>query len=223
MNKISTALLVCLAAGAAHADGVKTVTQQLLEKDAQLALQKLDQDLAKGNPAPTSVAATPTSSPEQRARDEAPKTIALYGVDGRAAGLPLTLRSYVKWGDQVYAAKVGGSMRGYKVVSISEAGTKLSRGKQTINAARVDEDAVILAGEQSGGETRTTPKHAGPLPGGTQPGGTPPVSGAPSGFTPFPPLQPKPGSSTVPAPTAAPTQPPQVGSLALPAAAPAKG
>ena len=150
MKRISTALLVSLAAGAAHADGVKTITQQLLEKDAQLALQKLDQDLAKGNPAPTSVAAAPASS-EQRARDEAPKTIALYGVDGRAAGLPLTLRSYVKWGDQVYAAKVGGSVRGYKVVAISEAGTKLSRGKLTVNAARVDEDAVILAGEQSGG------------------------------------------------------------------------
>ena len=96
MKRISTALLVCLAAGAAHADGVKTVTQELLEKDAKLALQKLDQDLAKGNPAPTSVAATPSSSPDQHARDAAPKTVALYGMDGRAAGLPLTLRSYVK-------------------------------------------------------------------------------------------------------------------------------
>jgi len=217
MKRISTALLVCLAAGAAHADGVKTITQQLLEKDAQLALQKLDQDLAKGNPAPTSVAAAPASS-EQRARDEAPKTIALYGVDGRAAGLPLTLRSYVKWGDQVYAAKVGGSVRGYKVVAISEAGTKLSRGKLTVNAARVDEDAVILAGEQSGGEVRATSKQAGPLPGGTHPGGMPPVSGAPPGFTPLPPvtppMQPSPSSTGAPA---------QVGSLAAPAAAPVKG
>ncbi|MWL91437.1 hypothetical protein [Cupriavidus sp. SW-Y-13] len=217
MKRISTVLLVCLAAGAAHADGVKTVTQELLEKDAKLALQKLDQDLAKGNPAPTSVAATPAAS-EQSARDEAPKTVAIYGVDGRAAGLPLTLRSYVKWGDQVYAAKVGGSLRGYKVVAISEAGTKLSRGKQTINAARIDEDAVILSGEQSGGEGRPTSKQVGPLPGGTQPGGTLPVSGAPPGFTPFPPVTPpmQPG----PSPTSAPAQ---VGSLAAPAAAPVKG
>lgn len=219
MKRITTTLLVCLAAGAAHADGVKTVTQLLLEKDAQLALQKLDQDLAKGNPAPTSVAATPTST-EQRARDEAPKTIALYGVDGRAAGLPLTLRSYVKWGDQVYAAKVGGSLRDFKVVSISEAGTKLVRGKQTINAARVDEDAVILAGEQSGSEVRSTAKTSGPLP-----GGTPPVGGAPSGFTPFPPMvaPAHPSALPTPVPAATPTQPAQAGSLAAPASSSVKG
>ncbi|RZT35407.1 hypothetical protein [Cupriavidus agavae] len=202
MKRFTTILLTCLAASAAHADGVKTVTQQLLEKDAQLALQKLDQDLAKGNPAPTSVAAA-LASAEQRAH-EAPKTIALYGVDGRAAGLPMALRSYVKWGDQVYAAKVGGSVRGYKVVSISESGTKLVRGKQTINAAKVDEDAVILAGEQAGSEMRSSSKPAGPLP----------VPGATTGVSPFPPAMPLP--LPLPVAPAAPAQPAQVG--ALPAA-----
>lgn len=215
MKRISSTLLVCLAAGAAHADGVKTVTQQLLEKDAQLALQKLDQDLAKGNPTPTSIAAVPVS---QHARDESPKTIALYGVDGRAAGLPLTLRSYVKWGDQVYAAKIGGSVRGYKVVSITESGTKLARGKQTLNAARADDDAVILVGEQSGGD-RTTPKPVGPLPGSL------PAAGAPSSVAPFPLMMPptQPGALPLPAPTAAPSLPAQVGSIPAPAAAPVKG
>lgn len=141
MKRIAMTFLA-VAASLAHAEGDKTVTRVLLEKDAQIAVQKADQELAKTNPAP--VVTTPAATAEQREARGTPRTVAIFGVDGSKVGLPVTLRSYVKWGEQVYAAKVGGSVRGYKVVSISESGTKLSKGKQTLNAARADDDAVLV-------------------------------------------------------------------------------
>nr|WP_315591822.1 hypothetical protein [uncultured Cupriavidus sp.] len=183
MKRITAPILVLLMAGAAHAEEVKTVTQLLLEKDAQLALQKLDKDIATTAPAPASVNAVPAAQ-QSRGRSEAPKTIAVYGMDGRAAGLPLTLRSYVKWDDQVYAAKVGGTLKGYKVISITEGGTRLARGKHVIDADRVDDDAVILVGNEQGS--------ARPSPSPT-PAGTTPAAAAPG--------VPTPGAMPIPVPT----------------------
>jgi hypothetical protein len=176
--------MTCLAVAAslAHADGDKTVTRVLLEKDAQIAVQKADQELAKTNPAPVVTTAAPTA--EQREARGTPKTVAIFGVDGSKAGLPVTLRSYVKWGGQVYPAKVGGNVRGYKVVSISEAGTKLSKGKQTLTAERADDESVLL--EEPPVQRASVANGGGPLPAHAHAPGTatampsqPPVMPAP--------------------------------------------
>ncbi len=213
MKRITAPILVLLMAGAAHAEEVKTVTQLLLEKDAQLALQKLDKDIATTAPAPASVNAVPAAQ-QSRGRSEPPKTIAVYGMDGRAAGLPLTLRSYVKWDDQVYAAKVGGTLKGYKVISITEGGTRLARGKHVIAADRVDDDAVILVGTEQG-SARPSPS---PTPAST----TPPAA-APS--MPIPGSMPMP--SPVPTPGALPLTPPPapaaVGAAPIAPTMPTKG
>lgn len=202
MKRIAMSILA-VAASVAHAEGDKTVTRLLLEKDAQIAVQKADQELAKSNPAPVVVAPVPSAEREARGT---PKTVAVFGVDGSKAGLPVTLRSYVKWGSQVYPAKVGGSVRGYKVVSISESGTKLSKGKQTLTAERAEDDSVLLDEPAQRGAAASG-RPAGPLP-----------SQAPAAATgmPFqPPMMPMPlpgvgGTGVPPVVPAAPVLPPAV-------------
>ncbi|MFP3617601.1 hypothetical protein SB778_46985, partial [Paraburkholderia sp. SIMBA_050] len=71
-----------------------------------------------------------------------PRTIALYGVDGRAAGGAVSLRSYVQWGGETYSAKVGAKWRGYTVNAISESGTTLTKGKAKIFAPYEQDDAL---------------------------------------------------------------------------------
>lgn len=159
MKRIAMTFLA-VAASLAHAEGDKTVTRVLLEKDAQIAVQKADQELAKTNPAPVVTTTAPTA--EQREARGTPKTVAIFGMDGSKAGLPVTLRSYVKWGNQVYPAKVGGTVRGYKVVAISEAGTKLTKGKRTLTAERADDDAVLL--EEPPVQRASAANSGGPLP-----------------------------------------------------------
>lgn len=166
MKRIAMTFLA-VAASLAHAEGDKTVTRVLLEKDAQIAVHKADQELAKTNPAP--VVTTTAPAAEQREGRGTPKTVAIFGVDGSKAGLPITLRSYVKWGNQVYPAKVGGTVRGYKVVAISEAGTKLTKGKQTLTAERAGDDAVQL--EEPPVQRASAANGGGPLPAPTP--GTP--------------------------------------------------
>lgn len=173
MKRIAMTLLA-VAASLAHAEGDKTVTRLLLEKDAQIAVQKADQELAKTNPAPVVAAPAPTA--EQREARAVPKTVAIFGVDGSKAGLPVSLRSYVKWGNQIYPAKVGGSVRGFKVVSISESGTRLSKGKQTLTAERADDDVVLLDEPAP----RASVANAGaPIPNHAMPGGSAPMPSQP--------------------------------------------
>lgn len=211
MKRTTATILALLVAGAAHAEDAKTVTQLLLEKDAQLALQKLDKDIANTAPAPLSVNAAPAGQAKD-ARSEAPKTIAIYGVDGRAAGLPVTLRSYVKWDDQVYAAKVGGTVRGYKVMAITETGTRLARGKHIVSADRVDDDAVILVGEEKGARPAATPA-------ATPPAGAPPSMPGPA-LMPMP--MPMPAALPVPTPASMPAALPSTSPAASAAVGPAR-
>lgn len=171
------ALLMLASAGGVLADDEKSVAQLLIDADAKLALQKINRDLDKGaGPAP--VSAAPAGVPAAKVRDRAPQTIALYGVDGRQAGGSMNLRSYVKWGDQVYPARVGAKWRGFTVSDISEAGTTFSRGKAKVFAPLVQEDAAVLLEPPRGavaGGAQATP--AGPLPaqaGGFAPGPFPP-------------------------------------------------
>jgi hypothetical protein len=152
-------ILLAVAASLAHAEGDKTVTRVLLEKDAQIAVQKADQELAKTNPAPVVTTTAPTA--EQREARGVPKTVAIFGVDGSR----LASRSRcaaMKWGSQVYPAKVGGTVRGYKVVSISESGTKLAKGKQTLTAERADDDAMPF--EEPPVQRASVANGGGPLP-----------------------------------------------------------
>ncbi|WP_228772563.1 hypothetical protein [Cupriavidus necator] len=137
---VAGTLAFALAGTAVADEGGKTITQRLLEADGKVALQKLELDLAKGAPAPAPVAVPSKSAEAQRA----PQTIALYGVDGATTGGPLALRSYVKWGEQLYPAKVGARWRGYTVTAITEAGTTFSRGKSKVIAPMVLDDAAVL-------------------------------------------------------------------------------
>lgn len=171
-------LMLAMAASVSHAEADKSVTRLLLEKDAQIAVQKADQELAKTNPAPAVVTPAPTANQEVRT---APKTVAVFGMDGSKAGLPVTLRSYVKWGSEVYPAKVGGTVRGYKVVAITESGTTLSKGKHTLMAARAD-DEVVLSEEPAPRGGASAGRPAEPLPGHS------PAAAIPS----FPPSMPVP-------------------------------
>ncbi|QET04102.1 hypothetical protein FOB72_18115 (plasmid) [Cupriavidus pauculus] len=154
-------IALAMTATCAHAEGDKSVTRVLLEKDAQIAVQKADQELAKTNPAP--VVVTPPAAPSREAHS-VPKTVAVFGIDGSKAGLPVTLRSYVKWGNELYAARVGGSVRGYKVISITENGTTFAKGKQTLTAARADDEAVLLE-EPAPRTVNAAARPAEPLPG----------------------------------------------------------
>jgi len=141
LHIVAGTLALALSGTAVADEDSKSMTQRLLEADGKVALQKLEQELAKGAPAPAPVAAAPSKSAEAR---RAPQTIALYGVDGAIAGGPLALRSYVKWGEQLYPAKVGARWRGYTVTAITEAGTTFSRGKSKLFAPMVLDDAAVL-------------------------------------------------------------------------------
>lgn len=165
----SLAAATCLATFAAVApayadeDG-KSLTRKLIDTEAQVALQKLEQDLTKGAP-PAAVVATPTPAVVKAQAERArPRTIALYGVDGRAAGGVLSLRSYVQWGGETHAAHVGSKWRGYTVSSISESGTTLTKGKSKVFAPYEQDDSVNLVDptQETGGASGARP--AGPLP-----------------------------------------------------------
>ncbi|WP_454754751.1 hypothetical protein [Cupriavidus necator] len=163
LHIVAGTLALALAGTAVADEDGRTITQRLLEADGKVALQKLELDLAKGAPAPAPVAAVPSKSAEAR---RAPQTIALYGVDGATAGGPIALRSYVKWGEQLYPAKVGARWRGYTVTAITEAGTTFSRGKAKVIAPMVLDDAAVLfeqkAAEPAMGAQSARP--ASPLP-----------------------------------------------------------
>lgn len=163
-RRASVALVVFLACGAAFADDDKSITQKLIEADGKVALQKLEQDLAKTAPAPP-VSAAPAGAATVKPHERSPQTIALYGVDGRAAGGAVNLRSYVRWGDQIYPARVGAKWRGFTVADISGAGTTFARGKTKVFAPLVQEDAaVLLDSGRAGGQEATTARPAAPLP-----------------------------------------------------------
>ncbi|MCY0853403.1 hypothetical protein [Cupriavidus sp. D39] len=163
IRRASVAVVALLVCGAVLADDDKSITQRLIEADGKVALQKLEQDLAKSAPAPALTAA-PAGATTVKARERSPQTIALYGVDGRAAGGAMSLRSYVRWGDQVYPARVGAKWRGFTVADISGAGTTFTRGKTKVFAPLVQEDAAVLldAGRVGGPEAAARP--AAPLP-----------------------------------------------------------
>ncbi|WP_354678532.1 hypothetical protein [Cupriavidus plantarum] len=205
MNRIDMTLAtiaLAMTATYAHAEGEKSVTRVLLEKDAQIAVQKADQELAKTNPAPV-VVAPPAAA--NRETHSAPKTVAVFGIDGSKAGLPVTLRSYVKWGNELYAARVGGSIRGYKVVAITEGGTTFAKGKQTLTAARADDQAVLVE-EPAPRTVNAAARPAEPLPGQSS-------ASSPAALMPFQPAIP----ASVPAPVPAMAPPVAPASPAAPA------
>ncbi|GJG97752.1 hypothetical protein [Cupriavidus pauculus] len=161
MKRIATAAFVVFQISAfatttaLAADG-QTLTEQLLERDARLAVQKLDHELAKlgAGPATPPVSAVHSAAIPPVAVDAkptAPRTIAVFGVDGQSAGLPVSLRSLVAWDGEVYAAKPGGEVRGYRVTEIHEAtGTKLRKGKRVIVAAPAETLEGAAAVDENG-------------------------------------------------------------------------
>ncbi|AEI83178.1 hypothetical protein CNE_BB2p03850 (plasmid) [Cupriavidus necator N-1] len=199
LRRAAVAAFALLVAGPVLADDDKSLTQKLIDADAKVALQKLQQELDKGAP-PPAVSAAPTGAAAKPAAERAPQTIALYGVDGRSAGGGMTLRSYVRWGDQVYPAKVGAKWRGYIVSAITESGTTFTRGKARVFAPLVQDDAAVLVDTPQTGSASTAAR-TGPLPNQGMPTGqgTPP-------FFPLPPIGPAPGAASVPTPP--PTLPP---------------
>jgi len=197
----SVAMFTLLACGVVLADDDVSITRKLIEADGKVALQKLEQDLAKTAPAPTLTAA-PAGATTVRAHERSPQTIALYGVDGRAAGGAVSLRSYVRWGDQVYPARVGAKWRGFTVADISAAGTTFARGKTKVFAPLVEEDAAVLLESGRGGAPEAaTARQAAPLP-AQVPGMTPGFPPAPQMPMPQPAFQPP--VPTPPLPAAAP-------------------
>ncbi|KAI3611796.1 hypothetical protein D8I24_0054 (plasmid) [Cupriavidus necator H850] len=198
IRRAAVAVLALLVAGPALADDDKSLTQKLIDADAKVALQKLQQELDKNAP-PAAVSAAPAGVTVKSAVERAPQTIALYGVDGRGAGGAMTLRSYVRWGDQVYPAKVGAKWRGYTVSAITENGTTLTRGKARVFAPVVQEDAAVLVDMLQPGGAGTA--RSGPLP--TQ--GATSAQNTPS-FFPLPSMGPVLGGASVPTPL--PTLPP---------------
>ncbi|MCY0852669.1 hypothetical protein [Cupriavidus sp. D39] len=163
-RRASAALVALLACGAAVADDDRSLTQKLIEADGKVALQKLEQDLAKTAP-PPALSAAPAGAATGKVHERSPQTIALYGVDGRAAGGAVTLRSYVRWGDQVYPARVGANWRGFTVADITEAGTTFARGKTKVFAPLVQDDAaVLLDSRRDGGAEAGQARQTAPLP-----------------------------------------------------------
>ena len=198
-RRASVVLVAFLACGAALADDDKSITQKLIEADGKVALQKLEQDLAKTAPAPALTAA-PAGATTVKAHERSPQTIALYGVDGRAAGGAVNLRSYVRWGDQVYPARVGAKWRGFTVADITEAGTTFARGKTKVFAPLVQEDAaVLLESGRAGGPDAATARPAAPLP-AQVPAMTPGFPTAPQMPMPQPAFQPPVPTPPLPAP-----------------------
>ncbi|RWA56017.1 hypothetical protein AU476_05525 [Cupriavidus sp. UYMSc13B] len=184
------AALALLVAGPALADDDKSLTQKLIDADAKVALQKLQQELDKNAP-PAAVSAAPAGAAVKSAVERAPQTIALYGVDGRGAGGAMTLRSYVRWGDQVYPAKVGAKWRGYTVLAITESGTTLTRGKARVFAPVVQEDAAVLVDMPQPGGAGAARSGPLPTPGAASAQSTPP-------FFPLPSMGPVPGAPRCP-------------------------
>ncbi len=73
--------------GAFADDDSKTITQKLIDADGRVALQKIEQDLNKGAAPTAAVSAAPnTAQVKAETERSRPRTIALYGVDGRFAG-----------------------------------------------------------------------------------------------------------------------------------------
>ncbi|AQV99471.1 hypothetical protein BJN34_36985 (plasmid) [Cupriavidus necator] len=196
--RAAVAALALLVAGPALADDDKSLIQKLIDADARVALQKLQQELDKNAP-PPAVSAAPAGAAAKAAAEHAPQTIALYGVDGRNAGGAVTLRSYVRWGDQVYPARVGAKWRGYMVSAISERGTTFTRGKARVFAPVVQEDAAVLLESAQAGNAGVAgvPARSGPLP--TQAASLPTAQGTPP-FFPIPSMSPAPGVSPMHAP-----------------------
>lgn len=211
---VAVAAAVIVLLPAARAEDDRSMTRKLIDADAKLALQKLEADLNKNVPTQNVSAAPAGVGVRSGGSEGGPHTIALYGVDGSAAGLPSNLRAYVKWGEQVYPARVGAKWRGYTVASINEDGTVLKRGKHVVLAPLDKDDAAVFerpsarAGDAAGGA-----RPAGPMPGGAgvgQPGGTfgqgsPGLLGAnsPQTAAPFP----APMQAPMPAPMQAPVTP----------------
>ncbi|MCK4118396.1 hypothetical protein ACI2UK_13725 [Ralstonia nicotianae] len=134
----------CLAASGGAAAQTKSVAERLIDGDATIALQKMQQQIDRTALAAVVSAAPAAGEPRRGAADSGPKTLALYGVDGSAAGLPVSLRTYVRWGDEVYAAKVGAKWRGYTVTGISEEGTTLAHGRRKLFAPLNKNDAGVF-------------------------------------------------------------------------------
>ncbi|MFC4524763.1 hypothetical protein [Cupriavidus pinatubonensis] len=202
LRRVTMAAFALLVAGPVLADDDRSLTQKLLDADAKVALQKLQQELDKNAPPPPMLAAPAGAAAAMPAAEHAPQTIALYGVDGRAAGGAMTLRSYVRWGDQVYPAKVGGKWRGYTVSAISESGTTFTRGKAKLFAPVVQDDAVALLNDAPGKASA-----AGSVPLPIQGSGQPIAHGTPPYF-PMPSMGPGPGAaSTLPTPFPSPPTP----------------
>nr|WP_315597964.1 hypothetical protein [uncultured Cupriavidus sp.] len=185
---------LAIVGGAYADDDNKTITQKLIDADGRVALQKMEQDLNKGAP-PAAVSAAPT--PAQMKADaerSKPRTIALYGVDGRSAGGAMSLRSYVQWGGETYSAKVGARWRGYTISAITESGTTLTNGKSKLFAPYEQDDAVNLFEQRPAGEVNAA-RPTTPLPQGGLPGMAPssvlpaPVTPQPS-QVPAPPIMP---------------------------------
>lgn len=148
-----------------------TETQRLIAKDAQLAEQQLDQELAKGAPPPI-VSVAPAGATAAAPKDRGPQTVAVYGVDASALGIRKELRGYVRWQGQLYPAKVGGTIRGYTVASVTEKGTTLTRGKTKLVANLVEEDLTALPGQLVDPEP-TVSRKADPVPAGVGAGTAP--------------------------------------------------
>lgn len=205
LRRAAVAALALLVAGPALADDDKSLAQKLIDADAKVALQKLQQELDKNAP-PTAVSAAPAGAAAAKpAAERTPQTIALYGVDGRAAGGAMTLRSYVRWGDQVYPAKVGGKWRGYTVSAITEIGTTFTRGKAKLFAPVVQDDAVVLLDDAPQSSKASAAAGSGPWP--IQGAGQPTAQGMPP-FFPMPSMGSGPGaSSTLPTPFPLPPTP----------------
>jgi len=163
---ITFAALALASSFGARAEEAKpmTETQRLIAKDAQLAEQQLDQALAKGAPPPV-VSAAPAGAVAAAPKDRGPQTVAVYGVDASALGIRKELRGYVRWQGQLYPAKVGGTIRGYTVASVTEKGTTLTRGKTRLVANLVEEDLTALPGQLVDPEP-TVSRKADPVPAG---------------------------------------------------------
>ncbi|MEN7527675.1 MULTISPECIES: hypothetical protein [unclassified Cupriavidus] len=175
------AILGLAVVGGAYADDdTKTITQKLIDADGRVALQKIEQDLNKGAP-PAAVSAAPNPAQAKAEVERSrPRTIALYGVDGRSAGGAMSLRSYVQWGGETYSARVGAKWRGYTVSAITESGTTLTKGKSKLFAPYEQDDAVNLFEQRPGGEGMNAARPSSPLPQGGLPGAAAPSFQMPS-------------------------------------------
>jgi hypothetical protein len=125
---------------------------ELIDLDAQVAKTNMQAQLAKaqanagtaatggagqGIPTtPVTAAGTTADSPKVLP----PATTAVYGLDASQIGIKPSLRSLVRWGQVVYPAYKGATIRGFKVTNITIEGTTLAKGAEHIFAATEIDD-----------------------------------------------------------------------------------